>query len=195
MESLDPISRWAHTVYWDAWGPLLSLAAVLWAIWIAGASSRDSRRRDAARVDAVLVLTVGLAEIFATRAMSDEGADIAETYRFDAFQNLRVFAETIKITDLPTAGAVDAFMRVATRIQIVQSAQNAKVQGQISNDRYRAECRMAAELMAEAIHDLLRERRKILGFNFWALFHRREAMRNAEAPSPKAPGEGDVGTV
>ncbi len=137
------------------------MVAILWAFWLAGASTRDARRRDAAKIEAIIVLAVGLSEIFAVRAQAAEG-DSADDYRFDSFQNLRKFSEGVIITDLPTAGTVDAFMRVATRIQIVHSAQLAKLAGMYPDASYRNECAGASVQMLKAVEDLLYERNAVL---------------------------------
>ena len=161
IQSLDPISAWAQTVNWNAWGPILSLVAILWAFWLAGASARDARRRDAAKIEAIYVLAGGLMEIFATRALT-EADDPADAHRFDSFQNLRKFSEAVVITDLPTATTVDAFMRVATRVQIVHSAQLSMVSGRYPREDYRKECAHASIQMGSAMEDLLNERLLVL---------------------------------
>ena len=107
------------------------------------------------------MLAVGLADIFAVRAHTEQD-DPADEYRFDSFQNLRKFSEAVVITDLPTAGTVDAFMRVATRIQIVNSAQLAKMAGMYPEASYRAECASSSVQMLRAVQDLLYERNEVL---------------------------------
>lgn len=146
MGELDPISRWAQTVNWDAWGPIFALLAVGWAVVVAGQASAEARRRDAAKVAAVLVLAQGMHAIFAgrlARGLNPRG-DATDPHAIDSFRNLRIFLESIVVTDLPTPTTVDAFMRVATATQIVHACQALHVAGRMTDEHYLEQVERAA---------------------------------------------------
>lgn len=154
MTDLDSISAWAQTVNWNAWGAIGTVAAVGWAIWIAAESSREARRRDAAKIEAIIVLADGIRAIFSGRVERGPTPDVTDAHLFDAFRNLRVFSEAVVVTDLPTATTVDAYMRVATAIQMVHALQTAVTAQTYPMDRYLAFCTEAAESCASQVRRL-----------------------------------------
>lgn len=148
MTELDPISRWAQTVNWDAWGPIFALLAVGWAIVVAGQASAEARRRDAAKVAAVFVLVQGLHHIFAgrlARGVKPDRGDATDPDAMDSFRNLRIFLESIVVTDLPTAATVDAYLRAATAVQILHACQAVHLDGRMTAEHYLEQVARAAE--------------------------------------------------
>lgn len=166
MGELDPISRWAQTVNWDAWGPIFALLAVGWAIMVAGQASAEARRRDAAKVAAVFVLAQGMHAIFSgrlARGMDPERGDATDPDAVDAFRNLRIFLESIVVTDLPTPTTVDAFMRVASATQIVHACQALQVAGRMTGQHYLEQVERAAVSTKEQAERLRLEAIRVRG--------------------------------
>lgn len=150
MEGLDPISRWAHTVYWEPWIALGAVGAVVWAIWLANLSGRAARERDAATIRSLMVIAHGLIPLLRGRAAREVSGDLTGT-ELDSFEGVRVLVENIRVTDMPTWHSANAFMTIAAKVRLLDSL------GKISARR------QAGAVMAKHCSEAARELEHMLG--------------------------------
>lgn len=157
MTSLDPISVWAQTVNWDAWGSLGSVGAIAAAVWISGRASREARERDLAKIEAISVIATGLEIIYAGRAARGIGIDPTDPDILNSFAQLRLLVEGIAIIDLPTRVTADAFMVIATRVQMTDAVMKAVAAGKADRAVIPEQCQMGSDAMKKQIERLAGE--------------------------------------
>ena len=157
MDSLDPISAWAQSVNWAAWGSLGSVGAIAAAVWVSGRASREARERDLAKIEAISVIATGLQVIFAGRAARGVGVDPTDTDVLNSFEQLRLLVEGIAIIDLPTRVTADAYMVIATRVQITDAIMKAVAAGKADRSIVPEQCEIGSEAMSTQIGRLAGE--------------------------------------
>lgn len=116
---MDQLSGFLANDIWDAGSAVGSLLAVIAAIWLADQSRRDAIERDVATIYGLIVLAGGLRDIYNGRAARGPLPDPTDPSLLNAFGGISRLVEAIVIADLPTRETADAFMVIATRLQMI----------------------------------------------------------------------------
>lgn len=146
--------HWLNNEFWDAASAVGSLLAVVAAIALADRSRRDAIERDVATIYALIVLAGGLRDIYNGRAARGPNADPTDPSMLNAFSEISRLVEAVTITSLPTRETADAFMVIATRLQMIGGVARLADLGVAPHSTVVDQCADATRTMTEQIKRL-----------------------------------------
>ena len=170
---MDPISVWAQSINWNAWGAIGTCGAVIVALWVSGQSNRAADEGRANTLVALSSIAWGLADVLKGLAERAERSNvIAEARKADALRLLRMPLEVldrVDFTRFPDRKTVDQYLVIRSQAHFVEGAITATAMGRISADDLVSTLRRAEQLIREASETLHVRANKLSRPVFWRL--------------------------
>ena len=133
--------HWMNNSFWEAASAI-------------GSSRRDAIERDVATIYALVVLAAGLRDIYKGRVARGPSPDLTDPSMLNAFSEISRLVESVTITSLPTRETADAFMVIATQLQMIGGVARLADSGTVPHSTVVDRCAAAAPAMTEQINRL-----------------------------------------